>query len=95
MRQIKNKQAKYSNVRWFNNCCAQALHEPTERLVEAVGATLKTGGKQDFIKRDMNHAAELRRKQKQKNNARLTRLADHVISADKTAIKSSGTGENG
>lgn len=97
MRQPKNKPLKVSNVRFFpkTDLLAQALHEATEKLVEGEGATLRTGGDQVFISRNMNHAAELRRIQKQKNNKKLLRLADKLTSADKTAIKSLGNRENG
>lgn len=90
-----NKQARYSNIRWFNDRCAQALHEPTEKLVEAVGATLRTGGQQEFIGMSMNHAAELRLRQKRKDNKKLKRVAGNVINAHQSVVISSGNKENG
>ncbi len=97
MRPIKNKPPKVSNIRFFpkTNLLAQALHEATEKLVEGEGATLRTGGDQVFVKRDMNHAAELRRIQKQKNNKKLLGYAEKVVRLGKASIKSQGNRENG
>ena len=47
-----NKRRKYSDIKWFNDCCANALHEPTEKLIEEAGAVIRCGGERDFIKED-------------------------------------------
>lgn len=95
MKPIKNKQVQHSNIRWYNNRCAQGYHEPSEKYVEAVGATLRTGGKEEFIKRDMNHAAELRLRQKRKDNDKLKRVAGNVKNAHQSAVISSGNSKDG
>jgi hypothetical protein len=44
-----NKRRKYSNIKKFNDCCGTALHEATEKYVESLGATIRTGGELDFV----------------------------------------------
>src|SRR5580765_4820068 len=44
-----NKRRKYSNIKQFNDCCATALHVASDRWVESLGATVRTGGEIDFI----------------------------------------------
>ena len=44
-----NQRRKYSNIKPFNDCCATALHVASERWVESLGATVRTGGEIDFI----------------------------------------------
>jgi len=44
-----NQRRKYSNIKKFNDCCATALHVASERWVESLGATIRTGSEIDFV----------------------------------------------
>jgi len=44
-----NQRRKYSNIKYFNDRCATALHVAKERYVESLGATIRTGGEWEFI----------------------------------------------
>jgi len=44
-----NQRRKYSNIKHFNDCCATALHVATDRWVESLGATIRTGSEIDFV----------------------------------------------
>jgi len=47
-----NQQRKYSNIKKFNDCCAIALHEATDKFLGDEGAVIRCGGELDFIKND-------------------------------------------
>ena len=70
-----NKRRKYSNIKKFNDCCATALHEATDKYVESLGATIRTGSEIDFIKMDRD---EIRTRVIDRNRRKLERLAKNV-----------------
>jgi hypothetical protein len=45
-----NKRRKYSNFKYFNDTCATALHEITDKFLGDEGAVIRTGGEIDFVK---------------------------------------------
>jgi hypothetical protein len=80
-----NQRRKYSNFKYFNDCCATALHEATDKWVESLGCTLKAGGEKDFIisnyyqkvaKKNRNILRKVTRCQQQKPSERLTGTAN-------------------
>ena len=44
-----NQRRQYSNIKPFNDCCATALPQATDRWVESLGATIRTGSEIDFV----------------------------------------------
>jgi hypothetical protein len=67
-----NQRRKYSNIKKFNDTCATALHESTDKFLGDEGAVIRTGGELDFIKMDRK---ELANKQIDRNRMKLERYA--------------------
>jgi hypothetical protein len=45
-----NKRRKYSNIKWVKGgVIGQAAQVAVDRYVESLGATIRTGGSQDFV----------------------------------------------
>lgn len=59
-----NKKRKYSNFKYFNDCCATAVHEATDKFMGDEGAVIRCGGELDLIKRDPKEAAQIKRNRK-------------------------------
>jgi len=47
-----NQKRRYSNIKSFNDTCATALHEATDKFLGDEGAVIRTGGEIDLIKDD-------------------------------------------
>jgi hypothetical protein len=45
-----NQRRNYSNFKYFNDTCATALHESTDKFLGDEGAVIRTGGEVDFVK---------------------------------------------
>jgi hypothetical protein len=45
-----NQRRKYSDIKPFNDCCATALHEATDKFLGDEGAVIRTGGELDLIR---------------------------------------------
>jgi hypothetical protein len=67
-----NQRRNYSNFKYFNDVCATALHESTDKFLGDEGAVIRTGGELDFIKMDRK---ELANKQIDRNRMKLERYA--------------------
>lgn len=70
-----NKKRKYSDIKPFNDCCATALHEATDKFLGDEGAVIRCGGEIDFIKMDRD---EIRTKVIDRNRRKLEKLAKNV-----------------
>lgn len=70
-----NQRRKYSNIKPFNDSCATALHQATDKFLGDEGAVIRCGGETDFIKMDRK---ELANKQIDRNRRKLERLAKNV-----------------
>jgi hypothetical protein len=70
-----NKRRKYSNIKPFNDTCATALHEATDKFMGDEGAVIRTGGELDFIKMDRD---EIRSKVIARNQRKLDKLAKNI-----------------
>lgn len=44
-----NQKRIYSNFKYFNDCCATALHEATDKFLGDEGAVIRCGGEIDLI----------------------------------------------
>lgn len=54
-----NQRRKYSNIKPFNDTCATALHEATDKFMGDEGAVIRTGGELDFVKSDPTEKRKL------------------------------------
>ena len=69
-----NQPRKYSKIYWAKNgVIGQAAQVAVDRYVESLGATIRTGGSQDFV---VCNAQE-------RNTARMLRKASRIIAGKK------------
>jgi hypothetical protein len=54
-----NQWRKYSNIKKFNDCCATALHEATDKFLGDEGAVIRCGGELDLIKEDPKERVQM------------------------------------
>jgi hypothetical protein len=70
-----NQRRKYSNIKPFNDTCATARHEASDKFMGDEGAVIRCGGELDFIKMDRK---ELANKQIDRNRRKLDILAKRI-----------------
>jgi hypothetical protein len=70
-----NQRRNYSNFKYFNDVCATALHESTDKFLGDEGAVIRTGGEKDFVRLDRT---ELRQKIVDRNRRKLDILAKRI-----------------
>lgn len=75
-----NQRRNYSNFKYFNDCCATALHEPTDKFLGDEGAVIRCGGELDLVRCNTKELVD-------RNTVRMLRKASRINAKKEERLK--------